>query len=148
MIYSYRARDPIGRIVTGELEAPDEERLLAELRGRALRPISYRPIGRDGVGGGRGFGWKRLSVGKGFSLPTRKYSSSRAPTPPPFDFDEDDEDDADLSVDDLLPEDQASGDDASDWDAGASSTQARKASRIPWWAVFLLIYFILKILAS
>ncbi len=44
MIYRYLARDPMGRVVTGELEAPTPERLLLELKGRALTLVRFEPV--------------------------------------------------------------------------------------------------------
>ena len=47
MIFRYRARDPLGRAVEGELEARDQARAFEELRGRALTPITVSPVGES-----------------------------------------------------------------------------------------------------
>ena len=44
LLEAYRARDPMGRVVEGEMEAPSAERLVEELQGRALTPVRIAPL--------------------------------------------------------------------------------------------------------
>lgn len=43
MIFLYKARDPMGRTVSGELDGSDAAHIQRELVGRALVPIWVRP---------------------------------------------------------------------------------------------------------
>lgn len=44
MIFRYRGRDPLGRVVEGELDCRTQDECVAELRGRALEPLWIRPV--------------------------------------------------------------------------------------------------------
>lgn len=45
--YSYKAIDASGRTLTGETEAPDRKRLLAQLQQKSLRPIAVELLGEQ-----------------------------------------------------------------------------------------------------
>lgn len=55
MRFAYRARDPMGRLVEGELEAPSPEAVQRELTGRALTTTWIRPVPGGGRGGAGSF---------------------------------------------------------------------------------------------
>lgn len=45
MNFRYKARDPLNRVVAGEMEGSDAAQIERELRGRALTPVWVRPAG-------------------------------------------------------------------------------------------------------
>lgn len=48
MRFAYSARDPMGRVVEGELEAASQEQVVRELKGRALTPRWIRTVADAG----------------------------------------------------------------------------------------------------
>jgi len=44
MIFQYKAKDPMNRVLTGEIEAQDIDHAKRELIGRALTPLYLRPV--------------------------------------------------------------------------------------------------------